>query len=163
MNRLLQGDVGSGKTIVALIAMLIAVDNGYQAALMAPTEILADQHAKNISAMMNKLLSVHKGKEIKVSLLLGGQKKSVRNQKLSDIELQEADIIIGTHAIFEEQVKFNNLGLIVIDEQHRFGVKQRALLQSKGKTPDVLVMSATPIPRTLSMTVYGDLRFFCYK
>ncbi len=159
MNRLLQGDVGSGKTIVALISMLIAIDNGFQAALMAPTEILADQHAKNISAMMSKLALSHKGKEIKVSLLLGGQKKSVRNQKLSDIELQEADIIIGTHAIFEEQVKFNNLGLIVIDEQHRFGVKQRALLQSKGKTPDVLVMSATPIPRTLSMTVYGDLDF----
>ncbi len=157
MNRLLQGDVGSGKTIVALISMLIAIDNGYQAALMAPTEILADQHAKNISAMMIKLSSTHKGKEIKVSLLLGGQKKSLRNQKLSDIELQEADIIIGTHAIFEEQVKFNNLGFIVIDEQHRFGVKQRALLQSKGKTPDILVMSATPIPRTLSMTVYADL------
>ena len=157
MNRLLQGDVGSGKTIVALISMMIAIDNGYQAALMAPTEILADQHAKNISAMMNKLSSVHSEKEIKVSLLLGGQKKSVRNQKLSDIELQEADIIIGTHAIFEEKVKFKNLGLIVIDEQHRFGVKQRGLLQSKGKTPDVLVMSATPIPRTLSMTVYADL------
>ncbi|HMN25392.1 MAG TPA: ATP-dependent DNA helicase RecG, partial [Ignavibacteriaceae bacterium] len=159
MNRLLQGDVGSGKTIVALIAMLIAIDNGYQAALMAPTEILADQHAKNISAMMNKLASIIQGKEIKVSLLLGGQKKSVRTKKLSDIELQEADIVIGTHAIFEEQVKFKNLGLIVIDEQHRFGVKQRALLQSKGKTPDVLVMSATPIPRTLSMTVYADLDF----
>jgi ATP-dependent DNA helicase RecG len=157
MNRLLQGDVGSGKTIVALIAMMIAVDNGYQAAIMAPTEILADQHAKNISAMMNELSSVHKGKEIKISLLLGGQKKSERDKKLSDIELQEADIVIGTHAIFEEKVKFNNLGLIVIDEQHRFGVKQRALLQSKGKTPDVLVMSATPIPRTLSMTVYADL------
>ncbi len=159
MNRLLQGDVGSGKTIVALIAMLIAVDNGFQAALMAPTEILADQHAKNISEMMKKLSSIHSGKEIKVSLLLGGQKKSERNKKLTDIELQEADIIIGTHAIFEEQVKFNNLGLIVIDEQHRFGVKQRAALQSKGKTPDVLVMSATPIPRTLSMTVYADLDF----
>ncbi|MEO8230991.1 MAG: ATP-dependent DNA helicase RecG [Ignavibacteriota bacterium] len=159
MNRLLQGDVGSGKTIVALIAMLIAIDNGYQDALMAPTEILADQHAKNISAMMNKLSSITKGKEIQVSLLLGGQKKSVRTKKLADIELQEADIIIGTHAIFEEQVKFKNLGLIVIDEQHRFGVKQRALLQSKGKTPDVLVMSATPIPRTLSMTVYADLDF----
>ena len=157
MNRLLQGDVGSGKTIVALIAMLIAIDNGYQAALMAPTEILADQHAKNISMMMSKLSSVQKGQEIKVSLLLGGQKKSIKNQKLSDIELQEADIIIGTHAIFEEQVIFKNLGLIVIDEQHRFGVKQRGLLQSKGKTPDVLVMSATPIPRTLSMTVYADL------
>ncbi len=159
MNRLLQGDVGSGKTIVALIAMLIAIDNGYQTALMAPTEILADQHAKNISIMMSKLSSVQKGQEIKVSLLLGGQKKSVRNQKLSDIELQEADIIIGTHAIFEEKVKFKNLGIIVIDEQHRFGVKQRGLLQSKGKTPDVLVMSATPIPRTLSMTVYADLDF----
>ena len=159
MNRLLQGDVGSGKTIVALISMLIAVDNGYQAALMAPTEILADQHAKNISSMMNKLSLITKGKQIQVSLLLGGQKKSVRTKKLSDIELQEADIVIGTHAIFEEQVKFKNLGLIVIDEQHRFGVKQRALLQSKGKTPDVLVMSATPIPRTLSMTVYADLDF----
>jgi len=157
MNRLLQGDVGSGKTIVALISMLIAVDNGFQAALMAPTEILADQHAKNISAMMQKLYKLNPKKEVKVSLLLGGQKKSERTKKLSDIELQEAEIIIGTHAIFEEQVKFNNLGLIVIDEQHRFGVKQRAALQSKGKTPDVLVMSATPIPRTLSMTVYGDL------
>ena len=159
MNRLLQGDVGSGKTIVALISMLIAVDNGYQVALMAPTEILADQHAKNISTMMNKLSSITKAKEIQVSLLLGGQKKSVRTKKLSDIEMQEADIVIGTHAIFEEQVKFKNLGLIVIDEQHRFGVKQRALLQGKGKTPDVLVMSATPIPRTLSMTVYADLDF----
>jgi ATP-dependent DNA helicase RecG len=153
----LQGDVGSGKTIVALIAMLIAIDNGYQAALLAPTEILADQHSKNISEMMRNLSLKGKQKDIKVSLLLGGQMKSVRNKKLSDIELQEADIIIGTHAIFEEKVKFNNLGLIVIDEQHRFGVKQRQLLQSKGKTPDVFVMSATPIPRTLSMTVYADL------
>ncbi len=157
MNRLLQGDVGSGKTIVALISMLIAVDNGFQAALMAPTEILADQHAKNISEMMKKLYKVNPVKEIKVSLLLGGQKKSERIKKLSDIESQEADIIIGTHAVFEGQVKFKDLGLIVIDELHRFGVKQRAALQSKGKTPDVLVMSATPIPRTLSMTVYGDL------
>ena len=157
MNRLLQGDVGSGKTIVSLIAMLIAVDNGYQAAIMAPTEILADQHAKNISVMMNKLYEFHKERKIKVSLLLGGQKKSVRNKNLEAIELKEADIIVGTHALFEEKVKFNNLGLVVIDEQHRFGVRQRAQLQSKGKTPDVLVMSATPIPRTLSMTIYGDL------
>lgn len=157
MNRLLQGDVGSGKTIVALISMLIAVDNGFQAALMAPTEILADQHAKNISAMMKKLFELNPKKEVKVSLLLGGQKKSERTKKLNEIEMQEADIIIGTHAVFEQQVNFNNLGLIVIDEQHRFGVKQRAALQGKGKTPDVLVMSATPIPRTLSMTVYGDL------
>jgi len=167
MNRLLQGDVGSGKTIVALIAMLIAVDNGYQVTLMAPTEILADQHAKNISHMMKELFEKHKeplsplasqgGREIKVSLLIGGQKKPVREKILEEIELQEADIIIGTHALFEEKVKFKNLGLIIVDEQHRFGVAQRARLQLKGKTPDVIVMSATPIPRTLSMTVYGDL------
>jgi ATP-dependent DNA helicase RecG len=157
MNRLLQGDVGSGKTIVSLIAALIAVDNGFQAALMVPTEILAGQHAKSISVMMKILFSSYKEKHVKVSLLIGGQKKTEREKNLSDIELNEADIIIGTHALFEKTVKFNNLGLVVIDEQHRFGVKQRSLLQSKGKTPDVLVMSATPIPRTLSMTVYGDL------
>ncbi len=157
MNRLLQGDVGSGKTIVALISMLIAVDNGFQAVMMAPTEILADQHAKNISKLMKSLSEVHKKREIKVSLLLGGQKKSVRNKTLESIELQEADIIIGTHALFEEKVNFKNLGFAIVDEQHRFGVVQRAKLLSKGKTPDVLVMSATPIPRTLSMTVYGDL------
>ena len=157
MNRLLQGDVGCGKTIVSLISALIAVDNGFQAALMVPTEILADQHAKSISSMMKILFSSHKRKEIKVSLLIGGQKKNQRDKNLAEIELREADIIIGTHALFEKTVKFNNLGLVVIDEQHRFGVEQRSLLQSKGKTPDVLVMSATPIPRTLSMTAYGDL------
>ncbi|MCU0415167.1 MAG: ATP-dependent DNA helicase RecG, partial [Ignavibacteriaceae bacterium] len=157
MNRLLQGDVGSGKTIVSLIAMLIAVDNGYQSAIMAPTEILADQHAKNISAMMKKLYKDYPEREVKVSLLLGGQKKSERDKRLQEIELQEADIIVGTHALFEEKVNYKNLGLVVIDEQHRFGVRQRARLQSKGKTPEVLVMSATPIPRTISMTIYGDL------
>jgi ATP-dependent DNA helicase RecG len=157
MNRLLQGDVGSGKTIVALIAMLIAVDNDYQAVLMAPTEILADQHAKNISNLINSLSTVHKNRALKVSLLLGGQKKSLKEKNLKDIELNEADIVIGTHALFEEQVKFKNLGLVVVDEQHRFGVAQRARLISKGTTPDVIVMSATPIPRTLTMTVYGDL------
>ncbi len=157
MNRLLQGDVGSGKTIVSLIAMLIAIDNGFQAAIIAPTEILADQHAKNISAMMKKLYKHFPEREIKVSLLLGGQKKSEREKRLEEIELQEADIIVGTHALFEEKVKYKNLGLVVIDEQHRFGVRQRAKLQSKGKTPEVLVMSATPIPRTISMTIYGDL------
>lgn len=157
MNRLLQGDVGSGKTIVSLISMLIAVDNGFQAAIMAPTEILADQHAKNISSMMKKLSDLHPEKEIKVSLLLGGQRKSEREKRLQEIELQQADIIVGTHALFEEKVKYKNLGLVVIDEQHRFGVRQRAKLQSKGKTPEVLVMSATPIPRTITMTVYGDL------
>jgi len=157
MNRLLQGDVGSGKTIVSIIAMLIAIDNGYQAALMAPTEILADQHAKNIAKMMEKAKNEGNGEKIKVTLLLGGQKKSEREKHLRDIELQEADIIVGTHALFEEKVNYKNLGLVVIDEQHRFGVRQRSKLQSKGKIPEVLVMSATPIPRTLTMTVYGDL------
>jgi ATP-dependent DNA helicase RecG len=157
MNRLLQGDVGSGKTIVSVIAMLIAVDNGFQASIMAPTEILADQHAKNISAMMNNLSKIHKDKIVKVSLLLGGQQKSVRDKNLKAIGIQEADIIVGTHALLEEKVNFKNLGLVIIDEQQRFGVRQRAQLQNKGKTPDVLIMSATPIPRTLSMTVYGDL------
>ena len=157
MNRLLQGDVGSGKTIVSLIAMLIAIDNGYQAAIMAPTEILADQHAKNISSMMKVLQNKFPENEIKVSLLLGGQRKAEREKRLQEIELQEADIIVGTHALFEEKVNYKNLGLVVVDEQHRFGVRQRAKLQSKGKTPEVLVMSATPIPRTISMTIYGDL------
>jgi ATP-dependent DNA helicase RecG len=157
MNRLLQGDVGSGKTVVALISMLIAADNGYQAVMMVPTEILADQHAKNISSMMKRLSGVHKQREIKISLLLGGQKKSVREKNLEAIELKEADIIIGTHALFEEKVRFNNLGLVIVDEQHRFGVAQRGKLLGKGVTPDVIVMSATPIPRTLSMTLYGDL------
>ena len=157
MNRLLQGDVGCGKTIVSIIAMLIAIDNGYQAALMAPTEILADQHTKNITEMMKKLTNVGNSNEIKVTMLLGGQKKSEREKHLRDIELQEADIVIGTHALFEEKVNYKNLGIVVIDEQHRFGVRQRSQLQSKGKTPEVLVMSATPIPRTITMTVYGDL------
>ncbi|HSP86880.1 MAG TPA: ATP-dependent DNA helicase RecG [Ignavibacteriaceae bacterium] len=156
MNRLLQGDVGSGKTIVALIAMLIAIDNGYQAALMAPTEILADQHAKNISEYMRRLKQIS-SREIKMSLLIGGQKKSLREKNLSQIELNESNIIIGTHALLEEKVKFNKLGLIVIDEQHRFGVAQRGRLHEKSFSPDVIVMSATPIPRTLTMTVYGDL------
>lgn len=157
MNRLLQGDVGSGKTIVALIAMLIAIDNGFQAVIMAPTEILADQHAKNISSMMHRLNQKFPVTDIKVSLLLGGQKKGVRNEELKKIETGEANIIVGTHALFEEKVIFNNLGLVVIDEQHRFGVAQRGRLISKGNTPDVIVMTATPIPRTLSLTVYGDL------
>jgi ATP-dependent DNA helicase RecG len=157
MNRLLQGDVGSGKTIVALISMLITIDNGYQAVLMAPTEILADQHSKNISNLLQKFNETFPDYKVNVSLLIGGQKKSERNKQLESIVLQEANIIIGTHALFEESVQFKNLGLVVIDEQHRFGVVQRALLMKKGTTPDVLVMSATPIPRTLSMTVYGDL------
>lgn len=157
MNRLLQGDVGSGKTIVALIAMLIAIDNGFQAVLMAPTEILADQHAKNISRLMNTFSGIFPAKIIKVSLLLGGQKKSKKSKTFTAAELNEADIIIGTHALFEADVEFKNLGLVIVDEQHRFGVEQRARLLNKGKAPDVIVMSATPIPRTLSMTIYGDL------
>jgi ATP-dependent DNA helicase RecG len=157
MNRLLQGDVGSGKTIVAVIAMLIAADNSYQSVLMAPTEILADQHAKNISSMMKEFNKVYPEKEIKVSLILGGRKKSVREQAKLHKELEESDIIIGTHALFEEKIKFPSLGLVIVDEQHRFGVVQRAKLLSKGTSPDIMVMSATPIPRTLTMTLYGDL------
>ncbi len=150
MNRLLQGDVGSGKTIVALIACLIAVSNGYQASIMAPTEILANQHFLNIK----KLLS---DTDLKIELVLGGQKKSKKDSALENIKNSEADIVIGTHALFEGMVEFKKLGLVIIDEQHRFGVAQRARLIEKGFRPDVLVMTATPIPRTLSMTVYGDL------
>lgn len=150
MNRLLQGDVGSGKTIVALIAMLIAAQNGFQSALLVPTEILADQHFRKISQMLEIF-------GVKVALVIGGQKKSQRKTILSAIESGESNIIVGTHALFEEEVCFSKLGLVVIDEQHRFGVMQRASLIKKGITPDVLIMTATPIPRTLTMTLYGDL------
>lgn len=157
MNRLLQGDVGCGKTIVALISMLIAIESGYQTALMVPTEILADQHFKNISSLIEKLNKNNPSRKIKVDLLLGGQNKTLRNKILKSIEEKETDIIIGTHALIEENVNFKNLSFVVIDEQHRFGVRQRADLISKGFNTDVLVMSATPIPRTLTMTLYGDL------
>ncbi len=150
MNRLLQGDVGSGKTVVAVIAMIIAINNGYQAVLMAPTEILAQQHYKNIS----KTLEIF---GLKVDLLIGSQKKSERAIILESILSGKTSVLIGTHALIEDKVEFNKLGLVIIDEQHRFGVNQRALLIDKGVTPDILVMSATPIPRTLSMTVFGDL------
>ncbi|OGB99363.1 ATP-dependent DNA helicase RecG [candidate division KSB1 bacterium RBG_16_48_16] len=150
MNRLLQGDVGSGKTLVALITMLIAIENGFQAALMAPTEILAEQHYITIHALLESM-------GLNTVLLVGGQSKSLRERLLAEIASGEAHIVIGTHALIQEGVEFYNLGLVVIDEQHRFGVMQRALLRSKGLNPDVLVMTATPIPRTLSMTVYGDL------
>lgn len=150
MNRLLQGDVGSGKTIVAVISMLIAKDNGYQSALMAPTEILADQHYKNISRMLS-------GFGVNVSLLLGGESKGKKKKKLAALVDSHTDIVIGTHALLEENVEFSSLGLVVIDEQHRFGVMQRGKLIRKGASPDIIVMTATPIPRTLSMTVYGDL------
>jgi ATP-dependent DNA helicase RecG len=151
MNRLLQGDVGSGKTIVALVAMLRAVESGYQAALMAPTEILAEQHWRSISAFLGSV-------PVNVRLLVGGQKKKLRADVLDDIQRGTAQIVVGTHALVQEHVDFANLGFVVIDEQHRFGVAQRAALRQKGSaTPDVLVMTATPIPRTLALTVYGDL------
>ena len=150
MNRLLQGDVGSGKTVVALITMLIAVQNGYQAALMAPTEILAEQHFLTLKALLDTL-------GIEPALLLGGMRKSIREKSLAAIKSGRAQIVVGTHALIQESVSFDRLGLVVIDEQHRFGVIQRAALRDKGLHPDVLVMTATPIPRSLSMTIYGDL------
>ena len=151
MNRLLQGDVGSGKTLVALLCMLMAVGNGYQAAIMAPTEILAQQHFETISDLVKNL-------PIKVQKLTGSVKKSARKVIHQELETGEAHILVGTHALLEDNVKFTKLGLVVIDEQHRFGVAQRARLWGKSETPPhILVMTATPIPRTLAMTVYGDL------
>ncbi|MBA4348693.1 MAG: DNA helicase RecG [Thermodesulfovibrio sp.] len=148
MNRLIQGDVGSGKTIVALLSMLTAVECGYQSALMAPTEILAEQHYINIHGLLEDL-------GLRIHLLTG----SKRNKELESIASGDADIIIGTHALIQEGVTFKNLGLIVIDEQHRFGVMQRAVLRKKGTNPDTLIMTATPIPRTLALTLYGDLDY----
>jgi ATP-dependent DNA helicase RecG len=148
MNRLVQGDVGSGKTVVALIAMMGAVESGYQSALMAPTEILAEQHYLNIRSMAESL-------GLKICLLTGGKKDG----DYGSIASGEADIIVGTHALIQEGVEFKKLGLIVIDEQHRFGVMQRAVLRKKGVNPDTLIMTATPIPRTLALTLYGDLDY----
>jgi ATP-dependent DNA helicase RecG len=151
MNRLLQGDVGSGKTLVALMAMLIALDNGFQACLMAPTELLASQHYNTITRFLENM-------GISVLLLTGSTKKSVRESLHEQLRSGELHILIGTHALLEDTVQFNNLGLVIIDEQHRFGVAQRARLWKKtGQWPHVLVMTATPIPRTLAMTLYGDL------
>jgi ATP-dependent DNA helicase RecG len=150
MNRLLQGDVGSGKTIVALIAMLAAMENGYQTALMVPTEILAEQHARNIKRILAK-------SPYRVELLSGSLKPAEKKLLRRSIAAGEVQASIGTHALIQEDVSFKNLGLVVIDEQHRFGVMQRAELRERGMNPDVLVMTATPIPRSLAMTVYGDL------
>jgi ATP-dependent DNA helicase RecG len=151
MNRLLQGDVGSGKTLVALMVMLIAIDNNYQASIMAPTEILATQHLESLSEML-------RGLDIKIGLLTGSTKKAAREKLHAELQSGELNILIGTHALIEDTVKFHNLGLVVIDEQHRFGVAQRARLWKKNLSPPhVLVMTATPIPRTLAMTTYGDL------
>ncbi|MEE8417139.1 MAG: ATP-dependent DNA helicase RecG [candidate division Zixibacteria bacterium] len=150
MNRLIQGDVGSGKTIVAILAMLGAIESGYQAAIMAPTEVLAEQHYYSVTELLEPL-------GIKTVLLTSSIKGSARAKTIAAISSGEASVIIGTHALIQKKVDFAGLGLVVIDEQHRFGVVQRGSLQAKGKTPDMLVMTATPIPRTLAMTIYGDL------
>jgi len=150
MNRLIQGDVGSGKTIVAVLAMLGAMESGYQAAIMAPTEILAEQHFFSISELLGPI-------GIPVILLTGSVQGKDRKSAYSGILNDKASIIVGTHALIEEKLDFARLGLVVIDEQHRFGVVQRAKLRAKGNNPDILVMTATPIPRTLAMTIYGDL------
>ena len=153
MNRLLQGDVGSGKTIVALLTMLLAADNGYQSCLMAPTEILAQQHYNSISKLLQKM-------DVKVGLLTGSTSKKERDVLLKQLSEGSMPIIIGTHALIEDKVQFKNLGLSIIDEQHRFGVAQRAELKLKGQLqPHILVMTATPIPRTMAMTAYGDLDY----
>ena len=150
MNRLLQGDVGSGKTAVALLAMLAAMQNGYQAALMAPTEILAEQHARNIKRMLAPT-------EYRVELLTGSLRAAEKKRLHAALASGEIHAAVGTHALIQEAVEFHRLGLVVIDEQHRFGVLQRAALRERGYNPDVLVMTATPIPRSLAMTAYGDL------
>ena len=150
MNRLLQGDVGSGKTIVAILAMYYNSICGYQSALMAPTEILAVQHFNNIKELL-------KDTDVRVELLTGSVNKKVKKDIYSELKNGDIDIIIGTHALIQEEVEYSNLGLVVTDEQHRFGVNQRANLKNKGIRPDVLYMSATPIPRTYALTIYGDM------
>ncbi|MFB3924928.1 MAG: ATP-dependent DNA helicase RecG [Syntrophales bacterium] len=150
MNRLLQGDVGCGKTVVSVMAMLTACQNDYQAAMMAPTEILAEQHFRQIDWWAGRL-------GLRCVLVTGSQPRGERKRFLGMIETGEARLIVGTHALIQENTKFRKLGLAVIDEQHRFGVIQRAMLREKGLNPDVLYMTATPIPRTLALTVYGDL------
>ena len=159
MNRLLQGDVGSGKTIVALLTALLAVDNGYQACIMAPTEILANQHYETISQLLAPLASLPLASSPKIALLTGSTTAKQRQPIHEQLRSGEINILIGTHALIEDDVQFSNLGLCIIDEQHRFGVAQRAKLWNKNsQPPHVLVMTATPIPRTLAMTVYGDLQ-----
>jgi ATP-dependent DNA helicase RecG len=151
MNRLVQGDVGSGKTAVAMGAMLVAVRNGYQAALMAPTEILAEQHLKNLRGVLEDTLG------IRVDLLTGSIGEKTKRAVRERVASGDTGVVVGTHALIQEGVSFHRLGLAVVDEQHRFGVLQRAALSGKGANPDILVMTATPIPRTLTLTVYGDL------
>jgi ATP-dependent DNA helicase RecG len=153
MQRLLQGDVGSGKTVVAMAAAMIAVQGGYQSAFMVPTEILAKQHYEKVKSQISKV----KGTEIKVELLTGAAKQKEKEAICRKIKDGRVNLVIGTHALLEEAVQFHNLGLVIIDEQHKFGVGQRALLPKKGSNPDCLIMTATPIPRTLAITIYGDL------
>ncbi len=150
MNRLLQGDVGSGKTVVAIGSMLMSIDSGFQAVMMAPTEILAEQHHQTLSEWLEPL-------GVNIRLLTGNQKRALREDVLTDIAGGKADIVVGTHAIIQEAIRFHRLGMAIIDEQHRFGVAQRAMLRDKGENPHILVMSATPIPRSLAMTLYSDL------
>jgi len=168
MNRLLQGEVGSGKTVVAVRAMLQVVDSGGQAALLAPTEVLAQQHYRSITALLGPLAAAGELGEgqlapgeqaTRVALLTGSTGVRARRSALSDVFTGDAGILIGTHALLENRVQFADLGLVVIDEQHRFGVEQRDALREKaqGARPHVLVMTATPIPRTVAMTVFGDL------
>jgi ATP-dependent DNA helicase RecG len=150
MNRLLQGDVGAGKTIVALLAAVVAMENGLQVAFMAPTEILAEQHFRNIARLLQH-------SRFRLALLTGATPAARRREWLAEIEAGTLHLVVGTHALVQGDVRFKQLGLVVIDEQHRFGVMQRATLRAKGLKPDVLVMTATPIPRTLALTLYGDL------
>ncbi len=150
MNRLVQGDVGSGKTVVALLALADCVLNGYQGALMAPTEILAEQHYISLTETLEPF-------GMNVDLLVGSLTKKQKEKVLERVKNKEIDILIGTHALIEDKVEFNNLGLVITDEQHRFGVRQRSKLSEKGDNPDILVMTATPIPRTLALILYGDL------
>ena len=150
MNRLLQGDVGSGKTAVAIVPAYKAVKSGYQVAIMVPTAILANQHYQNFKKMLDRF-------SIKCELLVSGTAKKEKEKKLEELKTGKIDVIIGTHALLQENIEFNKLGLVVTDEQHRFGVRQRGIINSKGENPDILVMSATPIPRTLALILYGDL------
>ena len=150
MNRLLQGDVGSGKTVISFIALYINYLSGYQGALMAPTEILANQHLINIQ-------KIFKDYDIKLKLLTGKMKSSEKKKINEELKNGNIDILIGTHALFQDDIVYKNLGLVITDEQHRFGVNQRQSLKNKGITPDILYMSATPIPRTYALTIYGDM------
>lgn len=151
MNRLLQGEVGSGKTVVALLALLLAQESGYQGAIMAPTEVLAEQHFANITSLLTDACGV------RVELLTGNTAAARRREIMEAAREGAVDILVGTHALISEGVDFGRLGLVVVDEQHRFGLRQRTLLREKGSHPDTLIMTATPIPRTLSLTLYGDL------